>query len=176
LGFRITQRFSLPNDFVDVRGFNWDVRILKAQRISEESWRSYFDTVSVRGQRGDKISRRRADSLVQVASAYFKATRRRLPVGAVLFNRNTDDFREQRLDDQTGVRVVRRYRGKRTTLAANECLPVGIVKRDCSAQFLQQIKGGQDHIARTVLRVIDGLILCQTDSRGARDQGSSGAF
>jgi hypothetical protein len=39
-----------------------------------------------------KISRRRADSLVQVASAYFKATRRRLPVGAVLFYRNADDF------------------------------------------------------------------------------------
>jgi hypothetical protein len=99
LGFRITQRFSLPNDFVDVRGFNWDVRILKAQRISEESWRSYFDTVSVRGQRGDKISRRHADSLVQVASAHFKATRRRLPVGAVLFYRNADHFCEQRLDD-----------------------------------------------------------------------------
>jgi hypothetical protein len=67
------RRLSLPNDFVDVRGFNWDVRILKVQRISEESWRSYFDTVSVRGQRGDEISRRRANSLVQVASANFKA-------------------------------------------------------------------------------------------------------
>ena len=74
LGFRITQRFSLPNDFVDLRGFNWDVRILKAQRISEELWRSYFDTVSVRGQRGDKISPRRTHSLVQLASAHFKAT------------------------------------------------------------------------------------------------------
>ncbi len=51
-----------------------------------------------RGQRGDKISRRRADSLVQVASAHFKATRRRLPVGAVLFYRNAHHFREQRLD------------------------------------------------------------------------------
>jgi hypothetical protein len=134
LRFRITQRFSLPNDFVDVRGFNWDVRVLKAQRISEESWRSYFDTVSVRGQRGDKISRRRADSLVQVASANFKATRRRLPVGAVLFYRNADHFYEQRLDDQTGVWVVCRYCGKRTTLAANELFPVRLDRRISQAE------------------------------------------
>jgi hypothetical protein len=87
------------------------------------AWRSYFDTVSVKGQRGDKISRLRADSLVQVASLHFKATPRWLAVGAVLFNRNADDFREQRLDDQTGVWVMRRYCGKRTTLTANELFP-----------------------------------------------------
>ena len=65
-------------------------------------------------------------------------------MGAVLFNRNADDFREHRLDDQTGVGVMRRYRRKRTTLAANERLPVGLVKCDGSAQFLQQIKGGRE--------------------------------
>jgi hypothetical protein len=48
----------------------------------------------------------------------------------VLFYRNADDFREQRLDDQTGVGVMRGYRGKRTTLAANELLSVRFVKRD----------------------------------------------
>ena len=65
-------RLSFPSDFVDVRELAiWDVRVLKIQRISEESWRSYFDAVSVRGQRGDKISRRAADSLVQVASAHL---------------------------------------------------------------------------------------------------------
>ena len=32
---------------------------------------------------------------------------------------------------------MRRYRRKRTTLATNERLPVGLVKFDCSAQFLQ---------------------------------------
>jgi hypothetical protein len=65
-------------------------------------------------------------------------------VGAVLLYRNADDFSEQRLDDQTGVGVMRRYRRKRTTLAANERFPPGLVKCDCSAQFLQQIKGGQE--------------------------------
>src|SRR5439155_26758577 len=77
-------------------------------------------------------------------SADLETTRRRLPLRAVLFNRNAHDLREQRLDDQTGVRVMRRYRRKRTTLAANELLPVGLVKCDCSAQFLQQIKGGRE--------------------------------
>jgi hypothetical protein len=72
-------------------------------------------------------------TLADSKSAHFKATRRRLPVSTVLFYRRADDFREQRLDDQTGVWVMRRYRDKRTTLAANEFLPVRLVKCDCSA-------------------------------------------
>src|SRR6266403_2027314 len=56
-----------------------------------------------RGQRGDKISRRRADSLVQVASAHFKATRRRLPVGAVLFYRTPVWPVEALLTEMMGV-------------------------------------------------------------------------
>ena len=35
---------------------------------------------------------------------------------AVLFNRNADHFSEQRLNDETGVGVMRRCRRKRTTL------------------------------------------------------------
>ena len=77
-----------------------------------------------------RLSQLRA--LTDSKSAHFKATRRRLPVGAVLFYRTADDFREQRLDDQTGIRVMRRYRGKRTTLAANELLPVGLEKNGAS--------------------------------------------
>jgi hypothetical protein len=71
-------------------------------------------------------------------------------VGAVLFNRNADDFREQRLDDQTGIRVIRRYCRKRTTLAANERLPVSLVKRYSPAQFLQQSKGSSESDASTL--------------------------
>src|ERR1700730_1032158 len=58
-------------------------------------------------------------------SGLLRATRRRLPVGAVFFYRNADDFSEQRLHDQTGIRVMRRYRRQRTTLAANERLSWG---------------------------------------------------
>src|SRR4029450_7059529 len=115
-------------------------------------------------------SRWPADSLVQVASAYFKATRRRLPVGAVVFYRNADDFREQRLDDQTSVRVMRRYRGKRTTLAANELFPVRLVKCNCSAQFLQQIKGGQESFVSALFRELIAMFFRQrsTDLAHAR--------
>ena len=90
-------------------------------------------------------------------SADHEATRRRLPVLAVLFNRNADDLREQRLDDQTAVGVMRRYRRQRTTLAANERLPIGLVKRDCSAQFLQQIKGGRESDASALFRQLIAL-------------------
>lgn len=38
-------------------------------------------------------------ALADSKSAHFKATRRRLPVGAVFFYRNADDFSEQCLDD-----------------------------------------------------------------------------
>ena len=94
-------------------------------------------------------------------SAHFKATRRRLPVGAVLFYRTADDFREQRLDDQTGIRVMRRYRGKRTPLAANERLPARLVNRDCSAQFLQQIKGGQESFVSALFRELIAMFFRQ---------------
>jgi hypothetical protein len=91
-------------------------------------------------------------------------------VGAVLFYRNTDDFGEQRLDDQTGVGVMRRYRRKRTTLAANERLPVGLVKSDCSAQFLQQIKGGRESDISTLFRELIAMFFRQrsTDLAHAR--------
>jgi hypothetical protein len=55
-------------------------------------------------------------------------------VGAVLFYRNADDFSEPRLDDETGVRVMSRYRGKRTTLAANELFPVHLDRRISQAE------------------------------------------
>jgi hypothetical protein len=48
---------------------------------------------------GARSESRAASLLRPSVSAHFKATRRRLPVRAVLFNRNADDFREQRLDD-----------------------------------------------------------------------------
>jgi hypothetical protein len=91
-------------------------------------------------------------------------------VGAVLFYRNADHFCEQRLDDQTGVRVVRRYRRKRTTLAANERLPARLVKCDCSAQFLQQIKGGQESFVSALLRELIAMFFRQrsTDLAHAR--------
>ena len=100
----------------------------------------------------------------------FEATPRWLAVGAVLFNRNADDVREQRLDDQTGVWVMRRYRGKRTTLAANERLPARLVKRDCSAQFLQHIKGGQESFVSALLRELIAMFFRQrsTDLAHAR--------
>jgi len=60
-------------------------------------------------------------------------------VCTTLFNRNADDFREKRLSDQTSVRIIRRYRCKRTIVAANKFCAVS-VKRDCAAQLLQQIK------------------------------------
>ena len=47
---------------------------------------------------------------------------------------------------------MRRYRRKRTSLAANERLPLGLVKCDCSAQFLQQIKGGQESFVSALFR------------------------
>jgi hypothetical protein len=91
-------------------------------------------------------------------------------VDAVLFNRNADDFREQRLDDQTSVWVMRRYRGKRTSLPANERLPVGLVKCDCSAQFLQQIKGGQESFVSALFRELIAMFFRQrsTDLPHAR--------
>ena len=89
---------------------------------------------------------------------------------AVLFNWNADDFREQRLDDQAGVRVIRRYCRKRTILAANERLPVGLVKRDCSAQFLQQIKGSRESDVSALFRQLIAVFFCQraTDLAHAR--------
>ena len=65
---------------------------------------------------------------------------------------------------------MRRYRGKRTTLAANECLPVRLVKCDCSAQFLQQIKGGQESFVSALLRELIALFFGQrsTDLAHAR--------
>ena len=103
-------------------------------------------------------------------SANLEATRRRLPVSAVLFNRNADDFREQRLDDQTGVGVMRRDRGQRTTLAANQRLPVGLVKRDCSAQFLQQLEGGRESDVSALFRQLIAMLFRQrsTDLAHAR--------
>ena len=91
-------------------------------------------------------------------------------MSAVLFNRNADNFREQRLDDQTGIRVIRRYCGKRTTLAANELLPVRLVKCDCSAQFLQQIKGGQESFVSALFRELIAMFFRQrsTDLAHAR--------
>src|ERR1700737_2973989 len=65
---------------------------------------------------------------------------------------------------------MRRYRRKRTTLAANERLPVGLVKCDCSAQFLQQIKGGQKSFVSALFRQLIAMFFCQrsTDLAHAR--------
>ncbi len=106
----------------------------------------------------------------EASSAHFKATRGRLPVRALLFDRNADDFREQRLDNQTRVWVMRRYRGQRTALAANELLPVRLVKCDCSAQFLQQIKGGQESFVSALFRELIAMFFRQrsTDLAHAR--------
>ena len=82
-------------------------------------------------------------------------------MGAVLFNRNADHFCEQRLNHQTGVRVVHRYRRKRTTLAANERLPARLGKCDCSAQFLQQIKGGQESFVSALFRELIAMFFRQ---------------
>ena len=100
----------------------------------------------------------------------FEATPRWLAVGAVLFNRNARHFREQRLDDQTGVGIMRRYRRQRTTLAANERLPIGLVKRDCSPQFLQQIKGCRESFVSALFRQLIAMFFRQrsTDLAHAR--------
>jgi hypothetical protein len=65
---------------------------------------------------------------------------------------------------------VRRYRGKRTTLAANERVPARLVKCDCSAQFLQQIKGGQESFVSALLRELIAMFFRQrsTDLAHAR--------
>ncbi len=56
---------------------------------------------------------------------------------------------------------MRRYRRKRTTLAANELLSVRLVKCDCSAQFLQQIKGGQESFVLALFRELIAMFFRQ---------------
>ena len=65
---------------------------------------------------------------------------------------------------------MRRYRGKRTTLATNERLPVRFVKCYGSAQFLQQIKGGQESFVSALLRELIAMFFRQrsTDLAHAR--------
>ena len=94
-------------------------------------------------------------------SADFEATRRRLPVLAVFLNSNSHYFGEQRLNDQTGVWVMRRDRGQRTTPAANERRPIGLVKGDCSAHFLEQIKGRQKSFVAILFRELIALFFRQ---------------
>src|ERR1700693_2684717 len=69
---------------------------------------------------------------------------------------------------------MRRYRGKRTTLATNERLPVRFVKCYGSAQFLQQIKGGQESFVSALFRELIALFFRQrsTDLAHARPKFS----
>lgn len=76
-------------------------------------------------------------ALVSRRSTDFETTLGWVAVCAVLFNRSTDDFREERLDDQASIGIIRRYRSKRATLATNERLPLGLVKCGRCAQFFQ---------------------------------------
>jgi hypothetical protein len=65
---------------------------------------------------------------------------------------------------------MRRYRGKRTALATNERLPVGLVKCDCSAQFIQQFEGGRESFVSALFRELIAMFFRQrsTDLAHAR--------
>jgi hypothetical protein len=59
---------------------------------------------------------------------------------------------------------MRRYCGKRTTLAANKRLPVRLVKRDRSSQFLQQFKGGEKSFASVLFRELIAMFFRQSST------------
>ena len=89
-------------------------------------------------------------------------------MSALFFYRNADNFSEQCLDDQAGVGVMRRDRRKRTSLAANERFPVGLLKCDCSAQFLQQIQGGRESDVSALFRELITMFFRQSSRMLAR--------